>query len=610
MAMTTWGCPAPLTCVEAGCGSRQVCNVDTGACEAKVTDCRRDASLCPANEFCDEETGRCLSSQRQCGPTQTQCPVDQTCDAEAGVCRVTGLCRADSDCARSGEVCGLVGRCEALRCEANLDCLEAGFICVAQRCAPGCELPASPCPEGSFCRAPSASEPGQCVSRCGADRECNFGFFCDLALAQPTCIKEAPCEDDLDCRVDELCSESACQAAPCQGDEDCLQGQICDRARCVGGDCQEDTFAPNHTPLQAPRLEEEVEISNLVRCAGRSDWYALQLTDGEVLEVEMIHEAGRDLDLYLLDENLEPIARDESQRSRALIRHESERPQNVYLLIDSARFDASIYSLKIARSPASSCPEDNFEQNDSQREAFNLVAQADTPLSLPLELCFGDEDWFRIPQLDAEEGLAVRWNAPQSEHIELDLFTPDGARIALPPDRLNRQLRVHVPGDYALRARHTRPSLQGPMTLTLTRQSPYSCLGAGEFASWRDALTIQAGAPRELLLCPTQGAWEIDWLKLAPISSGPVRLDLAITTTYEDFEIDVVVFELPEELSEPQAEPRAIRRATRTAAQRWELQAIVESGARLGLRLTTDEPLERIGEPNFYTVSYQYTPLD
>lgn len=600
------GCSDPVRCTESGCGFTQTCNEETGLCEQRVSDCRKNLQICQEDEFCNQATGRCISSLQQCGRDQISCPPGQTCDAEAGICRPEGLCRTNMDC-RPGEQCGLTGSCEPIRCSANIDCTQQpGFVCIGQRCEAGCQLPDNPCPEGSFCLGSSASTPGECIDSCTSNQDCNFGYFCDTSLARPTCILEPPCEDDIDCRTDELCRQQQCQAAPCELDEDCLDGQVCDRARCVGGDCQEDTFSPNHMPEEASLIEGEVEISNLVRCAGRPDWYRLDVDAGEVLEIELIHMANQDLDLYLLDANLSPLAQNQGQRTRIALDYEAPREQTLYLYIESSSFESSFYSLRVARSPASRCQEDSFEENDSASEAFRLFLQDDTPLNLAITTCFADEDWFLIPDLDADNGLNISWSGAAREDVSIDLFTPDGAIHAVPPTSF-RQLRVHTPGSYFVRARNRNVSRQHDLNLSVTVQSPYMCIDANNYNTPANAFALPASTPTQLLLCPVAESWEVDWLRLDRPEQEPATLQLTVTSNTPDFPLEVVLFELtrPDGPEQPIV-PITRRRAVKTASQQWEIQTVASPTQELALRISSQEPLGRIINPNFYTISYTY----
>ncbi len=602
LAVLGTGCPEPLTCEDTGCAFTQVCNTDSGLCEQRVSDCRKNAALCSSSEFCNQATGECVSTQQQCGRDQAPCPVGQTCDAEAGVCRPEGICRTDLDC-DPGEQCGLTNICEPIQCTSNLDCTQqAGFICVSQVCTPGCQLPDNPCPEGSFCQGSSSSSPGECVDSCNSNQDCNFGYICDTLLAKSTCVQEDPCESDTDCRQDEICQQNQCQAAPCSMDSDCLDGQVCDRARCVGGDCQEDTFSPNHTPEEASLIEDEVEISNLTRCAGRPDWYKLEVQAGEVIDIELIHEAGQDLDLYLLDENLRALALDQGQRTRIALTYEVARAQDIYLYIESTSFESSFYSLKILRSPASTCTEDSFEENDFSSEAFRLSLQDNTPITLALNLCYGDEDWFKLPELQPDQGIGASWSGATDDAVHVDLLTPDGEVFRLPANTFYRQLRVYYAGTYYVRARNVDPTTQQTISLSLTVQSPYTCIDANSYNSPANAFALEEQTPTQLVLCPDGDSWEVDWLKLTP-PEEQAPLDLVITSENPESMLDIVLFELPED---PEGEPVLLRRASQTASQRWEMSVVARPDKNLALRLTTTAQPERIISPNFYNVSYIY----
>ena len=600
LMMFASGCPTPSTCVENGCPARLRCDEVLLLCVTIETDCREDASLCSENEFCSSVSGRCFSQQQRCGREQAQCPRGQQCDAAEGVCKPIGLCNSDLDCGDLEE-CSANGVCEAITCVTSADCGEVGVVCVDATCQSGCEPPLAPCPEGRFCRE-TGDGPGECIAGCSENQDCNFGFVCDLSLSQPQCVAEGPCAVDAECREDEICRQGECVQSPCASDEDCPLGLSCARSQCVGGDCVEDNFSPNHTSASASVLEDAtLDIANLNRCAGRPDWYAFDLSDGELLEVEVRASVADELVISLHEPSLDVLRVNERASSLLTLDYQAKSDERVLLRVDSSMLEDATYSLAVSRSLVGACQEDSFEQNDSAFGAFVTNLQENTPVSISSRLCNDDEDWFELTGFSETSGLRVSADFEDGFEPTVELYLPDG-EIAEVGEEPLEFLRLASDEPHLLRV--FDPSRRaGEVGLTLTALPEVSCPSSGEFDTIDEALPVQVGFPTMHTLCPGGGVWEIDWYELSP-PAFEANIDVRLSGDEASPALRAALWVLPEEGEE--GEPELVRIARADAGGELLLSARVQSNRQLAIRISSDDEIGRLVALPRYTIRYQY----
>jgi hypothetical protein len=543
-ALTLSACPQEITCADTGCPFNQVCDPDSGACRLAGSDCREDPEICGEDELCNERTGQCFSRGVPCGPGLPQCPRAQVCDAERGFCELEGRCLNDSDCAQ-GEACDVtLGECAALPCAQDDQCPRE-FVCELGRCQPGC-LPEEPrCLPGRFCRNRDGEATGTCASECTVDTECVNGSRCALEAAPAQCVPEGPCEADADCRADEGCVDNQCVATPCLADSDCVGAEVCDLATgvCIGGDCVEDTFSPNHAYTAAAAVEPGA-LTNLALCPRRPDWYALELVAGELVEVTVEHRLSDDLDLHLFDSNLRLLRADEGLGVSAKVRYQARRDDRVLLRVASVGDQEASYELSVERTAALACDDDAFEQNDFAREAREVNPTPQSPVNLPLTVCFDDEDWFVLRDLSSEQGLTIRASPEEDLTLDVSLYTPDGATLPVGPDGLSLA-RLGASGDYFVRARSLLGAA-GDYGLVMAPTDGLICPSQSTTGGVEDAIALPAPDQESVhVLCTAGDDWEIDWYAVPPVAETgvvTVRFDSA-----PDLELTVTLFELEEE---------------------------------------------------------------
>ncbi len=543
----TWalsGCLQEITCADTGCPFNQVCNSDTGACELASSDCREDPNVCGGDELCNERTGQCFSRGVPCGPGQAQCPRAQVCNAERGYCELEGRCLSDADCPK-GEACDVtLGECAALPCDQDDQCPRE-FVCELARCQPGC-LPEAPrCLPGRFCRNREGEATGTCASECTVDTECVNGFRCSDEQSPAQCVPEGPCEADADCRADEGCVDTQCVAKPCLADTDCADAEVCDLTTgvCIGGDCAEDTFSPNHSYAQASLIDPGA-LTNLALCPRRPDWYAIDLVAGEFIEVTVEHLLSSDLDVHLFDSNLGLLRSDEGVGISAKVRYQSKREDRLLLRVASVGDLEASYELSVERIAALACNDDAFEENDEAREAREVNPTPQSPVDLPLTVCFDDEDWFVLRDLSSEQGLTILPTPDENLSLEVTLYTPDGATLPIEEEGLSLA-RLGASGDYFVRARSLFGAV-GDYDLLMAPTDGLNCPIQSTRTGVEDAIALPAPDQESVhVLCTAGNDWEIDWYSVPAVAeTGVVTVRFA---SAEELDLSVTLFELEDE---------------------------------------------------------------
>ncbi|MEZ4469174.1 MAG: hypothetical protein R3F43_33235, partial [bacterium] len=280
---------APTVCADdATCGAGRVC--EAGRCVSRP-ECRADAD-CPGGT-CLTPPGRCVADEG--------CRADADCPPDLPLCRAgtcgpgpcPGGCPAplvcvDDACVDPG-ACG--GACpDGLRCLPERGCVACtadgqcgpGAFCAVDddfTCRMGDRLPAcQPCGPGGTCGFDQRCDPDfgfLCLTVCQRDRDCPTGNRCDGGLCRgdplcggSACRRDADCEGaclagactprqacgvDADCAPGWTCAEGRClpTGAPCFGPEACPRGQLCVGGRCAAG-APEAACAPCDGPASCP----------------------------------------------------------------------------------------------------------------------------------------------------------------------------------------------------------------------------------------------------------------------------------------------------------------------------------------------------------------------
>ncbi len=147
-------------------------------------------------------------------------------------------------------------------------------------------------PEGELCAGPSdcegACDAGRCAS-CTSNASCGSGRRCRPEGTCVECLEDAHCPQEF-CSPEGLC-------VPCYEDSQCGAEQACIDSFCVLAICA-DPLEPNSAAT--PRLITAGRYERLYLCDAKSDFYAIELSEGDSLHVtvEFSH-ALADIDAYL-----------------------------------------------------------------------------------------------------------------------------------------------------------------------------------------------------------------------------------------------------------------------------------------------------------------------
>jgi hypothetical protein len=590
------GCPIVLTCEDVPCPYGEVCNVSTGECEEVAEDCRLD-DICRPGEVCDEETGQCRPEKLRC-TERFVCPEGQSCNATSGFCEPAFRCETDADCGPA-ETCDLATQeCEPRTCEPDRDDCPIAFVCGGDgQCISGCHPEdEAACHDGQFCQVLSGEMLGRCVPNCREDADCPFGQFCDLTAPPETeCVREGPCSVDADCREDEVCNAGVCGQPPCRSDGDCLLSQICEVATgtCRTGECTEDIYGQqpaNHSFESAFGLDPG-NYTELTLCAGRSDWFAVNARGTDVVRFRLRQRTPTpDIDLHVYDEHGALIGSNQLLAAVSSVKLAAGRDQTLFVEIRSEEFESATYDLAIS---TEFCPNDSFEENDSADEATVVPSNVGIPAELDLLACGFDEDWFRISQPNATNGIAIT-QKESTPDLRVELYTPDGSRFEVGRDVPYQELRSGTVGDYLVRAVGSLGQTGGYL-LGFEVLEPWACPEAGEHDSLADARPVPVGAPGRETFCPVDGAWEIDWLGLEVPQTGLLHAEVVPNANMPDVEVALV------------ANEGGTQRLVRTAIEldnRHVIEAAIDPSMELYLRVSASSPVGRILDEPAYEVSY------
>ncbi len=204
-------CEAPKRCTETGCSDDKICNETTGLCEEKPT-CLTDG--CPSTQYCDPPTGECKDNCYE-----EKCATNETCDI------LTGLC--EPDCSKV--TCEEHFKCDTSDALCKAECLNSGACEVTEYCNETTGICDLNCPEGK-CAANEKCAPltGECEIDCSSVTCQENSQMCDPldGVCKPIC-EVNKCENKQACNpTSGLCEESILSQyqTECTENEDCLSG--------------------------------------------------------------------------------------------------------------------------------------------------------------------------------------------------------------------------------------------------------------------------------------------------------------------------------------------------------------------------------------------------
>ena len=520
-------CKPKVTCEDVPCAFGQYCS-ESGVCEFDIEQCETDTD-CPLSEICDVKLNVCIDEQLPCTDTFT-CPLAQNCNG------LTGFCEPDSVCSRDGcsvgETCNeTTEECRSTQCSPSRSDCPVRFVCSNEGvCEMGC-LSETECPREEFCLAQPSGR-GVCVPSCKIDTDCPFGTTCELTVEASRCEREPSCMFDNECRLDEICLAGNCIQPPCEGTEDCELNQFCDLARgkCTTLDCDDDIYSlnlnsANFTFENAARLEAG-DYRNLRVCPGTQDWFKIAFRSTDIVKVDINVRSGTSVEVRVFDQDGGLVSRDSRVEINRSFEFAPQRSGDFFFEFATNSNEKSVYDFKIQ---TQFCVNDIYEENDLISEAKNIPALVNVPVTLPLNGCPNDVDWFAFRNLNREDGLSLTFSQT-SLPINGVLVTPSKEEIEFTKSNPFRALKLGEAGDYFVRV-SLADQTRGAFSLSVESKPPWQCPDAGSHATPTTAISSDAAVGSHLL-CPNALGFERDWIAL-PTLDGLVEISVKTAPDYD-----------------------------------------------------------------------------
>ncbi len=428
LGMSLTACPkAKPTPVDAGrppeCDTRAQCDAGLVCTADHYCDSCSSSGQCSVKETCQTATRLCALRDGW----GTECTLNEDCQAgswcKQGLCAersLVSLCPllTDVECPQGNRCNVITTVCEEnLGCSTNDDCSAQEICNTGSRvCGPRCTVDT----QAAVCGAAERCVDERCV-QCATNAECGVSLVCDAA---GKCSAPDRCYTDRDCTVPLVCftQTGAClpKAPPCISDDNCTANQRCEvsSGKCVARDCQPDRYEPNDNDAKAFGVKQGT-YTGLTLCQGDVDWYAISLSRGDQLGVNL------DADPFS-EAAFTTVIKDGSGRTLAsghlLVSYVAPLPATYFVVISTT--DAfQTYDATFLTSRGTPCDDDAHEPNDDSAHATAL----NQTKSIEGAICPQDQDWFRAAPGPTQGVTARLINYDASKGLlRLCAFSGDG----------------------------------------------------------------------------------------------------------------------------------------------------------------------------------------
>jgi len=195
--------------------------------------------------------------------------------------------------------------------------------------------------------------------------------------------------------------------------------------------CTDDSYENNDSMPTASSLGTgSFSAAGLVACPGDDDWYSYYLASGEILNVTLtFSDASGNIDVQIFDSSGSPISgafsNNDNETLNLAIPSTGTWNLRVFLNGGDDAIPGNTYGMSVGYTPAPSCNDDIYENNDTSGSATALPPATFTGTGL--NACPGDEDWFRYYVAVGETlDVGVLFSDAAGD-IEVELFNPSGA---------------------------------------------------------------------------------------------------------------------------------------------------------------------------------------
>jgi hypothetical protein len=409
------GLPGGLVCSAGkcvGCAKSRDCRL-TEACDPVQRRCTSKACFghqcaahadCAAGQFCVQ--GLCLDPQH---------PITQG----GQTCAVV-LCGSARDC-NAGQICN--GR--TFVCETDLGCASGDSCPSSEACnltSGVCELTCTDQDAVQICGALTPCVDGRCV-QCEQDSDCGPGLQCDGASGR--CAGPAACQSSRDCALPLTCDRAtgtcALPRGPCASNEQCATDERCDSrlGQCVPGECRADRFDPNGSMATAAPISPG-SYPQLTLCGSEADWFSLQLSSGDTVQVASSADPLGSFDLQLVDATSAVL-----EEGPAAVEH-LVGSSGTYYIVSRTNDASAFYGLRVDVAHGTACAHNPPDAHPTAALALPL------PLgpSYAWTVCPGEATWFALrPAIGQGAAISAALDPTIGGPIALALFDSDGQTL-------------------------------------------------------------------------------------------------------------------------------------------------------------------------------------
>lgn len=300
--------------------------------------------------------------------------------------------------------------------------------------------------------------------------------------------------------------------------------------------CQDDGFEDNDTQASAVDLQPGQYTAAI--CPGDEDWYHLALNAGDQLVVDLTYSfAQGDINAALINAAgqtvVAGVSADDDEHLVATIAAAGD----FFLVISGAADVANGYDLDIVATPAQTCRDDSFENNDTAATAVSLVAG-----DYDATICSGDDDFFAVDLNAGDTVDATIDFAVATGDLDLSLLSPTGSVAISSTTASSGTESVHyvVPtaGRYALRVYgFMGAAADYSLTLDIIPVVPVCRDDAFEDNDAQASAALVEAGTLDGQIC----ASDDDWFAIA-LNAHDV-LDINLLFTHADGDLDLALFE-------------------------------------------------------------------
>ncbi len=311
-----------------------------------------------------------------------------------------------------------------------------------------------------------------------------------------------------------------------------------------GEPCLGDAYEPNDGSFTAARLTGDTTITGGTICLGDTDWYEIDLLEGQVLKASLIFD-NDDGDLAL---RVYKLLDDGTISNRATSSTWDDNEQLNYRPDEDGTYlvwvwpthgsQTGMYDLDIAIT-GEACIDDSFEPNNHWNEAPPLTpgSYADTTM------CVGDDDWY---QFDASNGELINASITFDHDandlgLALYVLNDDGtvttrAGSNTLTDNESITYRPFEDGTFMLRTYRTRGTVIATYSMDFDIQGQ-ACVPDGQEPNnaYPEAVPITPGNYPTQTLC----AGDADWYEFDAENGQLINLDIGFTHADNDLGVSI-----------------------------------------------------------------------